>query len=159
MYSARVLGYARAMTPFLALATAASTVCGDMYQLPTTDVWPPNKFAVTAVDERSQAGALKRLNGGKFEKVSRRYVGSVVRDRVVPTSKHYYLAKLAWFSNAPKGAVPGEWVKIGVDVNPQHVAYVTTFLLTHAVKPTEFAAILAGPDRLREVVPICGAAE
>jgi hypothetical protein len=138
---------------------AAANACMQPTHFSPDEKWMKADFIVKPVTEASQARANKRLGGRSFQEVSQSFAKSVTGDTNIPSNGHYYLTEVAWFSGAPRGKVPGDWVKIGVDVDSHRVAYVTSFLLTHSKETSQFAAILTSSVPLRGVVPLCRAAE
>jgi hypothetical protein len=147
------------MMPLLAMVAAATSACAQPTHFSADEKWVKGHYVVTPVVETSQAAVMKRLGRRSFQSVSLSFAKSVTGEKTIPSGKHYYLTKVAWFSDAAPGTLPGNWVKMGVDVDSHHVAYVSSFLLTHSQETSEFAAILTSSVRLRGVVPLCRAAE
>jgi hypothetical protein len=156
---ATAIDYGRSMTPLLLMVAAAASACAQPTHFSPNEKWLKGDYVVTPVVEASQASTMKRLGGTTFRRVGLSFAKAVTRDTSIRSGQHYYLTKVAWFSGAPRGTVPGTLIKMGVDVDSHRVAYLTSFLLTKSQETSEFTAILISSVSLRGVVPICRAAE
>lgn len=120
--------------------------------------WLTGDYLVTPVTQAFQARMIQRLDGRLLRAVSYSFAKRIA-SAPIPSRKHYYLTSVAWFSDAATGTIPGRWVATKVDVDSNHIAYLTSFLLTHSGNTSEYAAILTSSIPLRGVVQHCEAAE
>jgi hypothetical protein len=141
------------------MLAAATSACVQPTHFSPHEKWVKGEYVVTPVVAASQAKMMKRLGRRAFRPVGHSFAKAVTGDSSIRSGQHYYLTKVAWFSGAPAGTVPGTWVKTGVDVDSRHIAYLTSFLLTTSQETSEFTAILTSSVALRDVVPLCRAAE
>jgi hypothetical protein len=147
------------MTSWLVAAAVATSACAQPTHFSPNERSVKGHYVITPVTAALQRSMLKRLSRASFQPVSIHFARAITRDRIIRPGRNYYLTKAAWFSDAAPGTVPGKWIQIGVDVDSNGVAYITSNLLTHARGTSEFAAILTSSVRLRGIVPLCGAAE
>lgn len=144
-----------AMALWLIIGVAATAACTQPTHFSPKERWVKGDYAVKPVDQRAQSAAFKRLGPRAYQPVSLAFARAITGNKSIPTGRNYYLTRVTWFSDAPRGTVPGSWVQMGVDVDSHNVAYLTSNLLTHAHGTSEFAAILVSSVALRGVVPLC----
>ena len=81
----------------------------------------------------------------------------VVGDNILPKVPYYYLIRVGYVGENVRGAI--ENVRLGVDVDSDGVAYVSSFVLSKTTDTAEAAAILASPTPIKRVISTCGSAE
>jgi hypothetical protein len=101
---------------------------------------------------------LSRLGNRSLQRVDASFAKRATGISDLPRSKNYYLARvgyLGWrgFAPFPDG------ISLGIDVDRQGVAYVTSFRLTREDGASEYAAVLISQTPLKGLVSICSAAE
>lgn len=140
----------------LIAASAGTCMVADV---PSRTRWLTGDFAIIPVTQHRQLKALRQLDSRSLMAVPLRFAQTATGDEKLAKRTKYYLVRVGWYAPAPPGTVPNPSVRLTVQVDSNHTAYVTSALLTHSEQTTEFAAILASSVQVRRVVRVCWAAE
>lgn len=144
--------------PALPLQASPESPCVPFGGMSPRQKWLTGDYRVVPVATEHQAQVMEDVKRGAADEVNEVVAKTVTGNPNLPSTAHYYLVRVGYVGDAPSGTVP-IGVSMSVDVDTEGVAYVSSFVLSHARGTSEIAAILASPTPIKRVQSSCGAAE
>jgi hypothetical protein len=120
--------------------------------------WQTGDYKLLPIAATRQAGTLKRLKRGAVKEVDEVSAAILTGDANLPRAAHYYIVRVGYVVEAARQPVPAS-LGMGVDVNTDGVAHVTSFVLSSGTATSELAALLISPTPIKQLISTCGAAE
>jgi hypothetical protein len=111
---------------------------------------------MTPVADDRQAEALKRVKRGVPRRVGADFAKRFTGVPALTLHRYYYLARAGFMGTQSDPPTFPEYVRFGVDISDEGVAYIASFKMSSSPAESEAAVIISSNLPLKRFVSLCG---